>query len=73
MENNINNFFGTALDKGSMTGPILEPLDESTMDKISWTNQTLETRANTEDFWLSSLGSAGQVSIATSTRREPGH
>lgn len=64
MKDNINNYFGTAPDKGSMTGPILASLNSSTLAEIHGGNglQTIESRQNTDDFWLSSLGSDGQVS-----------
>jgi len=59
MNNNINNQFGTAPDKGSMTGPILGPLNSSALTEIHGGN--LQARLNTDDFWLSTVGSAGQV------------
>lgn len=63
MKDNVNNYFGSAPDKGSMTGPILGALNATTLAEIHGGNDvhTVESRQNTDGFWLSSLGSEGQV------------
>jgi glucan 1,3-beta-glucosidase len=34
MKDNVNNFFGTAPDKGSLTGPVLGPLNSTVLNEI---------------------------------------
>lgn len=66
MGDNVNNFFGTAPDMGSLQGPVLESPNSSTREKIHH-NLTLEERQSTWDgYWLSSLGSLGQMPLAPS-------
>jgi glucan 1,3-beta-glucosidase len=60
MKDNVNNYFGTAPDKGSLTGPVLGALNGSTLAAI---HGDKHTRQNSDSFWLSSLASAGEVSI----------
>lgn len=62
MKDNVNNYWGSAPDKGSLTGPILGPLNASTLDAIHGSHD-IHARANTDNFWLSSLGSAGAVRV----------
>lgn len=63
MKDNVNNYFGTAPDHGSMKGPVLESLNSSMLVEIH--GGKLQGRANSDDYWLSTLGSAGQVSTCT--------
>ncbi|KAL2827770.1 pectate lyase superfamily protein-domain-containing protein [Aspergillus cavernicola] len=58
----VNNYFGTAPDQGSLNGPILELLNASTLAEI---HGTIETRQG-DGYWLASLGSAGQSPFAPS-------
>lgn len=60
MKDNTNNFWGSAPDKGSLEGPILVPINESMLDSIH--GGEIRIRQNADSYWLSSLGSAGQVS-----------
>jgi glucan 1,3-beta-glucosidase len=65
MKNNINNYWGAAPDKGSLTGPVLEPLNSSMLSVLHSSNESLAhigARQNSDGYWLSSLGSAGTVS-----------
>jgi glucan 1,3-beta-glucosidase len=62
MRDNVNNFFGSAPDKGSMTGPILRPLNATTEVKM----HDHTRRATTDDYWLSSLGPDGSSPFAAS-------
>lgn len=68
MKDNVNNYWGSAPDKGSLTGPVLGPLNGSTLGSMHGGNTTTAAnkvaRPNSDDFWLSSLGSAGKVSIS---------
>jgi glucan 1,3-beta-glucosidase len=61
MKDNVNNYFGTAPDKGSLTGPVLGTLNESTLAAI---HGDKHARQNSDNYWLSSLGSAGKVIIS---------
>jgi glucan 1,3-beta-glucosidase len=60
MKDNVNNCFGTAPDKGSLTGPVFGTLNGSTLATI---HGDKHSRQNSDSYWLSSLGSAGEVSI----------
>ncbi|KAI1735147.1 pectate lyase superfamily protein-domain-containing protein [Xylaria scruposa] len=62
MRDNVNNYFGTAPDQGSLNGPILGPLNASTLASI---HGTTETRQD-DGYWLASLGSLGQSPFAPS-------
>jgi glucan 1,3-beta-glucosidase len=67
MKNNINNYWGVAPDKGSLTGPILAPLNSSELHDLhngSASTAGINARQNSDGFWLSSLGSAGTVSTS---------
>ncbi|KAH6647435.1 pectate lyase superfamily protein-domain-containing protein [Truncatella angustata] len=61
MKDNVNNYWGTAPDKGSMTGPVLGSLNESALEAIHGAKQE---RDNSDDYWLSSLGSIGSMPLA---------
>ncbi|PYI31826.1 pectin lyase-like protein [Aspergillus indologenus CBS 114.80] len=60
MRDNVNNFFGSAPDQGSMTGPVLTPLNATADAKMH------HARRSTDDYWLSSLGSDGSSPFAPS-------
>ena len=59
MKDNVHNYFGSAPDRGSLTGPVLGPLN-ATMELAL--HGTIHARDNGDNYWLSSLGSHGQVS-----------
>lgn len=63
MKDNVNNYWGTAPDKGSMTGPVLGPLNASTLSSIHGGNMNTRRDSDSDSYWLSSLASAGEVSI----------
>jgi glucan 1,3-beta-glucosidase len=65
MKDNVNNFFGSAPDKGSLTGPVLAPLSEKLLEEIYPSNSSLEARQSSS-YWLASVGSAGQMPLAPS-------
>jgi hypothetical protein len=58
MRDNVNNYFGTAPDRGSMTGPVLVSANSS---GPSSNHSMIHARSNTDDYWLSSMGSEGKV------------
>ncbi|KAI3333006.1 pectate lyase superfamily protein-domain-containing protein [Ustulina deusta] len=58
----VNNYFGTAPDRGSLNGPILGPLNASALARI---HGATETRQD-DGYWLASLGSLGQSPFAPS-------
>lgn len=60
MKDNINNFWGTAPDKGSLAGPVLGPLNSTMLDDIHGGRKEAR-QDNSDDYWLSSLGSLGSV------------
>lgn len=62
MRDNINNYFGTAPDRGSLNGPILGPLNASALARIHGTSETRQD----DGYWLASLGSLGQSPFAPS-------
>lgn len=61
MKDNVNNFFGSAPDHGSMVGPILGPMNASAISDMH--GSLHERDSDSDDFWLSSLGSNGQVRV----------
>ena len=65
MQDNVNNYFGTAPDHGSLTGPVLGQTNVTRHGTLRL------TEATADDYWLSSLGSAGQVSLSGSPRLHP--
>lgn len=62
MKSNVNNHFGTAPDKGSMNGPVLGLGNATTMSEL---HGVVVQADNSDDYWLSSYGSAGQVGVFT--------
>ncbi|KAH6656455.1 pectate lyase superfamily protein-domain-containing protein, partial [Truncatella angustata] len=58
----VNNFFKTAPDRGSLNGPILEPLNTSVLNQIHGTKETRQD----DSYWLASLGGVGQSPFAPS-------
>ena len=60
MKDNANNYFGTAPDCGSMTGPVLGSINSTDLPSNS---SRLQSRSNTDDYWLSSMGGEGKVSF----------
>lgn len=65
MKDNVNNFFGSAPDKGSLTGPVLSPLNETMLHDIHSMNVSLEARSS-GGYWLASVGSSGKMPFAPS-------
>lgn len=65
MKDNANNYFGTAPDRGSMTGPVLGSINSTDLPSNS---SRLQSRSNTDDYWLSSMGGEGKVSFQTPGR-----
>ncbi|KAE8399665.1 pectate lyase superfamily protein-domain-containing protein [Aspergillus pseudonomiae] len=63
MKDNVHNYFGSAPDRGSLTGPVLGPLN-ATMELAL--HGTIHARDNGDNYWLSSLGSHGQSPFAQS-------
>jgi hypothetical protein len=59
MKDNVNNYFGSAPDRGSMKGPVLAPLNSTQLHNM---HTKIQSRSNTDDYWLSTMGSEGQVS-----------
>ncbi|OOF92665.1 glycoside hydrolase family 55 protein, partial [Aspergillus carbonarius ITEM 5010] len=59
MKDNVNNFYGTAPDRGRQKGPVLGSLNATT-------HGLMEASDNTDDYWLSSMGSAGVMPLAPS-------
>ena len=58
MRDNVNNYWGTAPDKGSMKGPVLGHLNSS---EVAAVHKDVVNLTNSDDYWLSTLGSAGMV------------
>ncbi|KAI0902741.1 pectate lyase superfamily protein-domain-containing protein [Ustulina deusta] len=58
----VNNYFGTAPDRGSLNGPIPGLLNASALARI---HGATETRQD-DGYWLASLGSFGQSPFAPS-------
>jgi hypothetical protein len=58
MKDNVNNYFGTAPDRGSMIGPVLGSINST--DSL-FNNSRIHPRSNTDNYWLSSMGSEGKV------------
>lgn len=73
MKDNVNNYWGTAPDKGSMTGPILGSLNASTLSDIHGNNTETRRDTNSDDYWLSSLASSGQVCASSDFLLETFH
>jgi hypothetical protein len=64
MVNPILNGYDAVPDKGSLTGPILASLNTSELFDLhngSASTAGINTRQNSDNFWLSSLASAGTV------------
>jgi glucan 1,3-beta-glucosidase len=61
MKDNVNNYWGAAPDKGSLTGPVLGPLNATTLHDMHPGRQKM-ARDNSDSYWLSTLGKAGSVS-----------
>lgn len=65
MRDNVNNYFGTAPDKGTLDGPVLgtpgvgHQNDTRHADFLSQASQS-----SSDDYWLSVLGSAGSMPFA---------
>lgn len=64
MKDNVNNFYGTAPDRGRQKGPVLGSLNATT-------HGLMEASDNTDDYWLSSMGSAGVVGDERPPHRRP--
>ncbi|KAI1378301.1 pectin lyase-like protein [Hypoxylon crocopeplum] len=76
--NDINNRFGTAPDKGILTGPVLGSLDDNLQNDLHRNSPSLigisqnasrrdpQHEAPFDDYWLSSLGFKGQMHLAPS-------
>ncbi|KAF5855169.1 hypothetical protein ETB97_009769 [Aspergillus alliaceus] len=63
MKDNVHNYFGSAPDHGSLTGPVLGPLNATILSSLQ---NTLTAQYNGDGYWLSSLGSKGQSPFAKS-------
>jgi glucan 1,3-beta-glucosidase len=69
MKDNVNNYFGVAPDKGFLTGPVLGPLNASTLAHIHGHSNASSHHSNKrqdtgDPFWLADLGSMGQMPLA---------
>ncbi|KAJ5201484.1 uncharacterized protein N7498_006147 [Penicillium cinerascens] len=64
MKDNVNNFFGSAPDHGSMAGPVLGPMNSSMITDMHGSIHTRDS--DSDDYWLSNLGSKGQMPHAPS-------
>ncbi|KAF7172832.1 hypothetical protein CNMCM5623_004961 [Aspergillus felis] len=62
MKDNVNNFFGSAPDHGSMTGPVLGPVNSTVNGQRH--GMVLAAKVSSDDYWLSSLGSVGSMPFA---------
>ncbi|KAI0103923.1 pectate lyase superfamily protein-domain-containing protein [Nemania sp. FL0031] len=58
MKDNVNNYWKSAPDKGTMNGPVL---GSSNSSRIQGPNAAAD---NSDSYWLSSLGSAGSMPFA---------
>ncbi|KAI0410472.1 pectate lyase superfamily protein-domain-containing protein [Xylaria grammica] len=58
MKDNVNNYWKSAPDKGTMNGPVLASSNGSRVQAPKVTTD------NSDDYWLSSLGSAGSMPFA---------
>jgi hypothetical protein len=61
MKDNVHNYFNAAPDKGSLKGPVLGPLNGSALAAVHGSEKQIH--ATTDSYWLSSVGSAGEVRI----------
>ncbi|GFF54115.1 hypothetical protein IFM58399_09743 [Aspergillus lentulus] len=63
MKDNVNNFFGSTPDHGSMTGPVLGPVNSTVNGERH--GLILAAKVSSDDYWLSSLGRAGSMPFAS--------
>ena len=69
MKDNVNNFFGVAPDHGTLTGPVLEPLNVAlpagpTKPSNTSSSPLQQPEATNDPFWLANVGSLGKMPLA---------